>query len=487
VNTGATVIKNTVILSIGQFVTLGTGVVFTGILSRHIGPAGYGQYAFAMSTVAILMILVELGFGNLTIRAVAQRRDEAPKYFENIVFIKVLVATAVIAAYLLVAWLGNGPREMRILVLVMGVNMTLDSITLTAGTIFFAYEQMKYDVIARVIRSLVALGLGAGMIALGYDLIAITSVVVLANIAKLAISLSLLSRKITRLRFRIDLGFCRYLVAASLPFALLLVVNVVFSNVGIIMLGTLTSEIVVGWFASAVRITDMLLIIPGMLLTALYPVLSKSYASSTESLGSSYGRAFHWGLILGMPMAAGVFLTADEIVGLVFGPGFENASSVLRLMSLVIGVSFCNNINGATLSAMGKERFFAALSTLTVTVVAITNWWLIPVIGYPAVAITQIVAVGAGFIIYSVLCHQWLGLRLPWATAARSLLATSLMAICVFLALRIGASLVVLVLLIGPVTYMGAVRLLGLLSGDDFLYMRRALRFVYLSKPASEH
>jgi O-antigen/teichoic acid export membrane protein len=344
--------------------------------------------------------------------------------------------------------------------------------------VFFAFEKMEYDVLAQIVRAMLALGLGAGMIFLGYPLVQIVAVVICANIVKVLLSFGLLSRRITVVKFRIDIGFCRSLAAASAPFALLVVVNVVFSNVGVIMLRNIIGDTEVGWYASAVRINDMLLIVPGMFLTSIYPVLSNFYASSRESLALAYSKSYQFGLIVGLPMAAGLLLGADHVVAVVFGSGFENAGTVLRLLSFVIAVSFCNYVNGGTLNGMGRERLFAGLSTITVAVVILLNWVLIPMYSYLVVAVIQDIAVGLGFIVYSVLCHGWLKLALPWKTALKALTATLIMAVCVFYALQGGMNLAVVVLLIAPATYGGSLYLLRVLSSEDVLILKRAFRLV---------
>lgn len=475
-STAQSVLKNTTILSLGRIVTLALGMVFTALLSRHIGPEGYGQYTFAQSTVAILMIFVNLGFDTLAVRNVAQKREQASKYFTNIVFVKTLLAVTVFSFVLIATPLRNYFGEITILVLLVGVTAALESLIQAAGAIFFAFEKMEYHVSTQVVRALVALGLGAGAIFLGYNLTKIVAVLISANILRAILSFTLLSRKIVSPKLEIDIGFCKKIVAASVPFALLIVVNVASSNVNVIMLGILKNDTVVGWYGSALRVHTMLLIVPNMFLNSIYPVFSRFYTSSKESLALSYRKSYEWGLILGLPMAAGIFLVADHAISLVFGAGFENASDVLRLLSFVIAVSFCNNVNGATLNAMGRERFFAALSTVAVLVAVVLNWLLIPRFSYLGVAITQVIGTGLGFVIYSLLCHRWLKLALPWKTALKALSATLLMAMCVHYALQRGVNLLAIVLLIAPAVYGGVLYLLRVFSAEDILLFKRALK-----------
>jgi O-antigen/teichoic acid export membrane protein len=470
------VVKNTGLLSFGRLATLALGILFTALLSRHIGPEGYGKYAFAQSTVALLMIFVNLGFSALAIRDVAQRKEQAAQYFTNIVFLKILLAAIVFSLFLGMTWLKGSPSETTILVLLVGATMTLEALTDAAGSIFYAFERMGYDVVVQVVRAVTALGLGAGAIYLGGDLVQIVAVLAFANILKAVVSFALLSTKIVAPSPEVDIRFCKELVVASMPFALLIVTNTIFSNANVVMLRRFETDVAVGWFASALRVHDILLVVPAMFLTSIYPVLSRFYATGKESLSWSYRKAYVWGLILGLPMGAGIFLVADPIVSLIFGTGFQNASSILKLLSLVIAVSFCNNVNGATLNAMGRERLFAGLSTAAVMVVVALNWLLIPRFGYVGVALTYNIATVLGFVVYSSLCHRWLKLALPWKKAARVTLAALLMAIGVHYALQKGVNLAVVVLLIGPTVYGGTLWLLRVFTEEDVLLLKRTLK-----------
>lgn len=474
VSTARSVVKNTGVLSLGQVVSLALGLVFTALLSRHIGPEGYGQYVFAHSVIAVLMLFVNLGFNGLAIRNVAQEKEQASKYFTNIVFVKILLAVIAFSFFLPVVLLKGHLGQISVLVLLVGVSAVLESLILAAGAIFFAFEKMEYDVSTQVVRAVVALGLGAGAIFLGYTLTQIVAILISANIIRAVLSFALLSTRIVRPKPEIDIGFCRKIIVDSIPFALLVFVPVVLANVNVLMLGALKNDTVVGWYGSALRILSMLLIVSGMLQQSIYPVLSKFYTSSTRSLALSYRKSYEWGLILGLPMAAGIFLVADQVISLVFGPGFENASDILRLLSFVIAVGFCNNVNGATMNAMRRERLFAALSTGSVLAVVALNWLLIPRFSYVGVAITYNIGTGLGFVVYSVLCHRWLKLGLPWKTGIRAALATLLMGTCVHYSLDRGISFLA-TLIIGPAVYGGALYLLRAFSSEDLALFKRVL------------
>ena len=470
------VVKNTAVLSIGQFVILPLGVVYTVILSRYLGPSGYGMYAFAYSSVNLLMMFVNLGFGNLAIRNISRSRDQAAKYFANVVFVKIVLAFMTFSIFFTVAKFMGQSLEILLLILAAGISLVIDALSETMANVFYAFERMEYNVLGQVVRSTVVLGVGTGAVLLSLTVTQIVAVSIAGDIIRAILNFILLSRKVIRPRLDIDIGFCLHLAMESLPFALLVVVTVLDSDLNVIMLGALRNKAEVGWYSSAMRILSVLLIAPSMFLHSIYPVLSKLYATSRESFALSYSKSYQYGLILGPPMAVGTFLLADQVVPLIFGARFENAISLVKVLSFVIAVSFCNNINGATLNAMGKEKLFSVISLIAVLSVATINWLMIPRLGYIWVAFMQSVVTGLGFIIYSVMCHHALNIVLPWKTGVKTTLASVVMGLGVHYLLLMGINVFVSVLFIAPIIYGGALCFLKVFSDDDVIMFKRALK-----------
>jgi O-antigen/teichoic acid export membrane protein len=470
------VVKNVTVLSIGQFIILPLGIVYTVILARYLGPSGYGMYAFAYSSVNLLMFFVNLGMSNLSIRNISRSRDQAAKYLANVVFFKIVLAFITFSAFFIVAKFMGQPLEILLLILVAGVSLVVDALSATMMTIFYAFERMEYEVLGQVARSAVVLGVGVGAVLLNLSVIQIVAVSIAGDIVRAILSFILLSRKVIKPRLDIDIGFCLRLAIDSLPFALLIIVTIIDSDLNVVMLGALKNKEELGWYSAAMRILSVLLIAPTMILQSIYPVLSKLFATSRESFTLSYRKFYQWGLILGPPMAVGTFMLADQVVPLIFGARFENVISLVKVLSFVIAVSFCNNINGATLTAMGKEKLFSVISLIAVISVATINWVMIPRLGSIWVAFMQGAVTGLGFIIYSVMCHHALNIVLPWKTALKTTMASLVMSLCVYCLLLMGINVFVSVLFIAPIIYGVVLCFLRVFSYDDVTMFKQVLK-----------
>ena len=82
-----TIFKNTFWLGVAEVVQKGVGFLIVVWLARHFGPATYGQWAFALSFVALFAVLADFGFSTLTVREVARDKLKTAQYINNIVII----------------------------------------------------------------------------------------------------------------------------------------------------------------------------------------------------------------------------------------------------------------------------------------------------------------------------------------------------------------------------------------------------------------
>jgi len=87
-NTVQRIAKNTGVLTLMHFVTMGLGLIFTVSLARCFGDVAFGKYSFAVAFTALFAVLMDLGFNQLTIREVARDKALAKKYMRNILISK---------------------------------------------------------------------------------------------------------------------------------------------------------------------------------------------------------------------------------------------------------------------------------------------------------------------------------------------------------------------------------------------------------------
>jgi len=161
------------------------------------------------------------------------------------------------------------------------------------------------------------------------------------------------------------------------------------------ILGALGEEIDVGLYGAAMRLTLMLammldvinLIIPPMI-AALYE--KKDLAQLEKVVRSSAT----WSMCLVVPVALVLLIFADEILKLVFGPGFEQGATVLRILVLGHGLGVVIGSPAVILQMTGHQKTMMKLTLMSVLVGVCSQLAVVSTYGIVGVAI-----VSAGIII----------------------------------------------------------------------------------------
>ena len=105
-----------------------------------------------------------------------------------------------------------------------------------------------------------------------------------------------------------------------------------------------------------------------------------------------YELAFKYLLIISIPIAGGIFLTADKLAQLLYGPEFAPVGSILTVMIWVIPWAFISEFLRHILLVVNREGSAVRALVVAVMVNIGLNLWLIPDYGFMAAAIVALIA-----------------------------------------------------------------------------------------------
>jgi O-antigen/teichoic acid export membrane protein len=475
-STVRTVAQNTTALFIAEVFSQGFRIVYFAILARYIQAAGVGKVSTAQALVSALIVLVSFGFDQLIIRDVAASKARASAYVSNVAFIRLLLSLVFGVLLCLIVEILNYSYELALIIYMYAIAAILKAFTDIGLSIFQAFERMEYNLLLQIFRDSVNIGLSLSAIYLRYSLVVIVGISAFASLLEFLLGFVLLTKRFVIPRLDVDLSFCKRLLLASTPFAVVAVYPLAQSHLNTLILSVSGSLNDVGWFATANTLIMMLMLIPMIFMRAMFPVFSRFSGHSGASLQIAYQKSFIYLLLLGLAISVGTFLTADTIILLVLGHGFEMAVPALRILAWLPLVGFVGHCNGNFLCATGKEKLFMLTEGLFGVVYAMLGFVLTTRFSYIGACFAILAPTVVGFGFYSVLCHRRLNLPLPWKLGLMATLAALLMAACVYYSLHIGVNLLAIVFLIGPAVYGGALYLLRVFSAEDILLLKRALK-----------
>lgn len=464
--TARTVSKNTLALLAGSAISHGLRLVYVAALARYVGVEGIGKISTATALVSLSILIVNFGLDTLVIRDLAGDKTRAGEYLANVAFVRLLLTLAMAAVLAAVVSQSHYPREVIIIIAVYALTYVLDSFSDVARSIFHAYQRMEYAALMQCVRDAINVGASLLGIALGWSLVAIVWISAFAALIKLALSMIAVQWRFVRPALRLDPALLRQLLWAAVPFAALLSIGVLHGQLNIIILSWIDTAEAVGIYSAATFPIVTLLILPDIFMQSIFPVFSNHYQRSTMALNEAYRASYKAMLIVGFPLGAGTMLVSRHVIRLVYGPGFEQAVPVMNILALQL-LTMVGYVNGAFLNATNRQTLFAVLRAAMVTFSALLCIILIPTYGYLGAAVAATIPALVDFWLYSILCHRYARLSLPWGTGLRIGASTVTMALTGYLALSLGMNVFLVALLVAPSLYIACLIGLSVIGAEE--------------------
>ena len=390
--TAKRIAKNSAFIFLGDVIGHILQLVLVVYLVRCLGDVTFGKYAFAFAFTSLFMILSDMGLSVLSIREIARDTSKAGEYLTNISITKFILSLITIVLIIVTINLMHYPRDTTLAVYIVGGVTVFTSFTSSFRSIFRAFERMEYETITKIVEKILIFGSVMPVLFLGYGLIEVVSAMLVAQALIFAFTLMVVIKKFTRPKLSFDLSLCKSLIKEALPFGLASVFAVIYFQTDTVMLSMMKGDAVVGWYNAAYRLVMGVLFIPGAFVGALYPVLSRYFTSSKDSLMFVYEKSFKFLLMLAIPLGIGTTLLADRIIIFLYGEDFAPSIIALQILIWVASILFIYSIVGYTLASINKQLVDTRITAVSALMNVGLNLLLIPTYGYVGAGIASIVS-----------------------------------------------------------------------------------------------
>ena len=208
-------------------------------------------------------------------------------------------------------------------------------------------------------------------------------------------------RRFCKVRFVWKMNFKTHIVSIAMLFGML-VSQTIFNNSDIIMLGLIRNDYEVGIYSTAVKCISIVAQLIGSILWVVLPKLSILFGSDDKKgQRECLGKVFSFLVTLGIPCTVGLFAISDEIILMIGGAEYADASMVLKILAISFlfsqfGIGLCGNF---ILLPAKKEKEFMIACTITAVSNILANLFVIPLSGAIGAAITTAAGNFLGLII----------------------------------------------------------------------------------------
>jgi O-antigen/teichoic acid export membrane protein len=390
-NTHRRIAKNTVIITISSVVTLFLSFFFTAAFARYLGVGAYGLFAFAASFVGLFGLFFDLGLNTLIVREVARYKEKLSFYFGNTFIIEIIVSFIVILVIYCFAYLIGYHGESLLVVYLSAIILAFDTFAQLIFSTFTAYERREYEGLINIAGKFIYVLFGFLGIFFQLPLFEIVILFVFASGLKFILGYFTMVLKIYKPKIKVDISSWLPMIKLAFPFALGGYLFNIYFSIDMTILSLLKSNEAVAYYSVAYSFITIFMIIPAALVMSIWPILSRLFLESKDSLVEVYSKTTQYLLILAVPISIGMFFISDIAIITIFGYKYANSIIALQILAWIIIFHFITYICGITLGAIDRPILGSISLLFSLFLNILLNLFLIPRYSYIGASIATIV------------------------------------------------------------------------------------------------
>lgn len=441
------ILRNSALPFMIQLLVRAVDLGFFAVMVRVVSVAEFGDYELAALLVTLYLgTISEWGLGVLLTREVARDRQAIRSSFGTALLLRVLLSLAAFPLALLViggyqalqatglfahAISARGATLIGILALTLLPGALGGAVT----SVFLATERPVVPALANLLNNVASTALRLTALLLGYGVIGVAWAALGATILNAAVFIWLMRRDFGWPGWQWDGGLARMLLAAAFPLMLnSLLVNVFFRFDTFVIEGY-RGPAAVGVYTAAYKIAPLALIIPPIVVNALFPRFARQALDDRQGLLRGYRLTLRLLLLAALPLVVGASVFALGLMRLLTDkPEFVTPGApVLAVLVWFVPFSYINGITQYVLIALNRQGTITRAFALTALFNLLGNLLLAPVWGLPGAAAMTVASEIVLYLPFHRMLQRELGeapfWSLLWRPAAAALAAGAVMVV----------------------------------------------------------
>lgn len=380
-------------LVLTRLVTQAQLVIFTALIARRLGETGFGQYAFITSIVFLGNVFTTFGTDTYIIRELASSNKSKTSLLTSALWIQILLSIAFIVAVIPTATIYPNKTAQTVLGLQF---YSLALIPLAFYTVYSsvlrAYQRMDLYLGANLVTILVQT-VGAWFVVTSPgSLLQLVFLLFVTQLISALFAGFLCKWRIPEFHLSLKPPWqsIQSVVKSIWPLALLSVLGVLYTRLGILTLSFLSGDAATGLFSASARVVEALKTIHIAVLGALLPALSQlgnrpsvdnEHIHQENAATKLFRHSFIWLLLIAVGIALATTFLAQPLILVLYGQAYlQGVSSLQILVWLLVPYSINASITIRWITHT-REKHVTVVMAAGLLAALLLNLWLIPRLG----------------------------------------------------------------------------------------------------------
>ena len=380
------------------------GYFITIWMARYIGPETYGVFSYATASAAILAAIGVAGLNGVAIKFLVEENENHNKNMGTIFTIRLTVSVICYLVFIVFLLLSQDNYSLK----------TVLSFIICFRVVFtpFSVIESYFDSIVlsknRVLARNIAYGLRSLLIVLfivlKWPLFVLGIIPVLEEILGIS-GLVFLYQKYKHgklFNWKFDKKLANRLMKEAWPMVISSAGAILYVKIDQVMVVELLDELQGGYYAVAVKISELFAFIPGLIVGTFYPTIIQSKKISEKEYKKKMQKLILLMMSIAFLLGILIYFLANEIVYYSFGNEFIEAVPLIRIHIWTLILTFLATVLSRWLIIEKLTKFSLLRHLLGVIANIGLNFLLIPIMGSKGAAIASIISLFCAVILFAI-------------------------------------------------------------------------------------
>jgi O-antigen/teichoic acid export membrane protein len=399
-------IKNFSYLTVGSFAAEFINILGFIFIARLLGAKNYGVYVTVSTFVGMFDLVLLEGLNKSVMREGTKDLSRMNLQLERTIVIR----NALIGAAIVLCWgaslFAPYDEKTRLYILLFSFQLVYLGLKGFLATIFQAAENMKYIALFGIVNRVLFVGISIGALYLGFGLLALFLISIMANLVTLAMNYRL-SRKFVRFRLFSRIQVDKKILLPGLVFSLMAFVSYLLTRVDLLMISFLGTAGDVGVYGVAFRVAEQGVVLRNLIVVAFFPIVIKYFHSGKVGIEAKrlirISGLFLVGVFLGSFLLS---LVIEDLVSFVFGPEYRASGHILKVLLFYLAFAWASMPFTTAAQATHNEKYLLMISSGMAVLNIVLNYIFFIYFGLIGIAYSTLVVQFLGSLLESVICYS---------------------------------------------------------------------------------
>ena len=373
-------------------------------LAREIGPANYGIYNYAIANASILAAIAVAGLHGVAIKFLVENKQAHHEYMGTIFWIR--LAAALVSYLFLFGYLYFNDSTFStkaILSLIIGIKVFFTPLSVIE-LYFESIVKSKFRVISRNIAYAIRSIFVVLFILFKWPLLVLAFIVLVEELLGVAWLLFFYGKNNKSIfKWVFNKAYAKSMMAEAWPMVISSAGAILYMKIDQVMVVELLNETEGGYYAVAVKISELFSFIPGLIIGTFFPAIIESKQRSEAEYELKMRKLILLMLAIASTLGLGIYFFAYEIVFYSFGEAFLQSLPIIKIHIWSLVLSFTATVLSRWLIVEKLTRFSILRHSLGMIVNVLLNFILIPKYGGVGAAYASIVSLFCAVFLFAVL------------------------------------------------------------------------------------